>query len=503
MKHGFEQYAVNFKSLRDNVYWQEIYKTYSDNIDDIAPLIKRVQKKYGMDFETARDSILYELTNSFINESNRKKLFNKNRLKWFLNYLLFMLAIAFSGFIDFILSPFKKRVKVDVIYEEMWKKNGLYRRFYKYIDKELQNSTVRTVLFNHPAPTKELFSVNIEGWNGEIINRRYSAFIFEAGEVNRVIYKDFLFFFKLWQISKNINITYLYIRFLRKIVLYKSQIHKIKANHIIMAADYYWNPIKYHQFKKNIKNIILIQHNMKTNIINNTFQYSDLHLLHSRDAIKNMEGFGNSKLLPVGSFQLIPFIEKVDLKYDIFFINQTVHDNLTNIYTLLDQKKLIEQFEILIENFSRYLSEHKHIKAVYVAKAKDREKTPFTEVKYRLSNLTNIDFYATYGSDTFQLLQQSKLVINMYSSVGREAYGLDKRVLWVNYKHSCSTFGQNIEKEELHTLIDDNSYEIFKDRVDLLLSDNEEVKQHFKNLKEEYMNIRENPAKLLAKQIKT
>jgi ribulose 1,5-bisphosphate carboxylase large subunit-like protein len=50
-------------------------------------------------------------------------------------------------------------------------------------------------------------------------------------------------------------------------------------------------------------------------------------------------------------------------------------------------------------------------------------------------------------------------------------------------------------------MISDNSYEAFEKRVNLLLSANKEVEEHYKKLKEKYMNIQENPAKIVANKI--
>ncbi len=50
-------------------------------------------------------------------------------------------------------------------------------------------------------------------------------------------------------------------------------------------------------------------------------------------------------------------------------------------------------------------------------------------------------------------------------------------------------------------MIDDNSYKAFEKRINLLLSENKEVNEHYKKLKEKYMNINENPAKVVADKV--
>jgi hypothetical protein len=495
LPEDFKKYGVNFKSLENNEYWLEAYDFYTKNIKNIAPLIDRVQKNYGMDFETARDSILYEVINGF--QYFKSNIHSKQRNSWALKYIVFFVFLLSSGLINLLISAFIKKHKFDILYEEMWEQNSLFSRFYKYIDVELPKEKSRAVLFDHPAPAKPFFKKpKISMWNDEVINRRFGAFVFDWKEVLKVILKDSFFFLKLWKLSKNSNTTYIYFRFLRKFLLYKTQVQKVEAKNLIMAGDYYWNPIKYFQFKKNIQNILLIQHNMKVNIINNTFQYSDFHFLHSEDAIKNMEFYGNSQLLAVGSFQLIPFLEKVKQEYDILFINQTIFDNLKKNYPTLSQEKLQQEHETLIENFHKYLLENPSLKVIYVAKPDYVTKEPFMSVEKKMKDLKNISFIGAYGFDMFEIIQKSKIIINMYSSVGREAYGLDKPVLWVNYNKVCSVFKQGVDAEDLHVILN-NSYKEFRKKVDLLLSGNREVEKHFQKLKQEYMNINENPAKVL------
>ncbi|EJF06913.1 hypothetical protein ThvES_00010070 [Thiovulum sp. ES] len=498
MPEEYKKYDVDFKSLRNNEYWIEIHTFYKENIEKIAPLIDRIQEKYGMDFETARDSILYEIVNAHAGTDHRKKLFSKKRYSWSLKYILFFIFSLFSGFINLLISPFLKNRNFDILYEEMWEENSWFSRFYKYIDIELPKDKTRAILFDHPAPAKPFFKKpRISMWNDEVINRRYGAFIFDWKEVLRVLWKEKFSFFRLWKFSKDFNFTYIYFRFLRKILLYKTQVQKVKAKNLIMAGDYYWNPVKYFQFKKSISNIILIQHNIKASgIRQRAFLYADYYFTHSEDSNYKMEGVGKTKLISVGSFQLIPFLQKKEIEYDILFINQTVYDKLKEGTPLLDQEKLQKEHNILIENFYKYIYKNKDLKAIYIAKPGYTNREPFLSVEEKFKDLENVKFTSAYGSNMFDLVQKSKIIINMYSSVGREAYGLDKKVLWINYNHSCTIFNQNVDFEDLHILLD-NSYDAFKSRIDLFLSNSDEVDQHFEKLKKKYMNIQENSANII------
>jgi hypothetical protein len=284
--------------------------------------------------------------------------------------------------------------------------------------------------------------------------------------------------------------------------VYSSQIYNIEAKVIVAAGDYYWNPVKYFVYKKNIENIILLQHNFKNEYLHNRlFQYSDYYYAHSNQAIEKLEGIPFTKKYSIGSFQLVPFLEPAPLEYDILFINQTVNDDLTNAWPDLNQEKLIESYSLLIENFKLYLEQYNEIKAIYVAKGETIDSEPSLTVKEKFKKLHNINFAGTYGPETFELIKKSKIIINMYSSVGFEAYGFDKRVLWINYNNCCDIFKYDLENEDLHIMINDTSYEAFEQKVNLLLSHNIEIDEYYKRLKEKYMNIKDNPAKIVVNKI--
>lgn len=291
-------------------------------------------------------------------------------------------------------------------------------------------------------------------------------------------------------------------RFLRKYLVYSSQIKNIQAELIVSAGDYYWNPIKYIIYKKNVKHVILLQHNFKNEFLHNRlFQYCDYYYAHSNQAVQRLEGVPFSKKYPIGSFNLVPFLHHQPLEYDIVFINQTVDDNLTEHDSNLDQKNLRDSYYVLIDNFKEYLRQHSSIRAVYVAKGNTINSEPSITIKEKYKDLNNIEFVGAYGKKTFEIIKKTKLIINMYSSVGFESYGFDKKVLWINYNRCCDVFKYDMEVEDLHVMINDTGYMAFEKKVNLLLSNDVEVDKHYKKLKEKYMNIQENPAKIVADKI--
>ena len=492
---------VDFKSLKYNSDWKAVYKKYQDNIAVFSELIEDMVGKYKLTKIEARDVLLSELVSCHYSRKQRKLLSENNRIKWLLLYISVMLGIFLNGIISLLF--FKKKIVKDVLFEEMFSEKGWSFRFYRYINHLMINDQVsQAVLYTHPGISTDFVNKSIEGWNGDVINRQLSSILFDFKNSYFVLRNDFFYFFKLYRLSKNINLIYLYMRFLRKYLVYNSQIKNIKAEVIVAAGDYYWNPIKYILYKKNIKHVILLQHNFKNEYLHNRLlQYCDYYYAHSNQAVERIEGVPFSKKYSIGSFQLVPFLHCQPLEYDIVFINQTVDNDLTNEWPDLDQEALRDSYYMLIDNFKEYLKQYDNVKAVYVAKGSTINSKPSTIVKEKYKELCNIEFIGSYGVKTFEIIKKSKLIINMYSSVGFESYGFDKKVLWINYNKCCDLFRYDTEVEDLHVMINDTSYKAFEKKVNLLLSDNKEVDRHYKKLKEKYMNIQENPAKIVADKI--
>jgi len=492
---------IEFNSLKDNKDWQTVYRLYRESIESLSSLIHIVSLKNSISTTQARDIVLFEMMSSYYQRGHREKLSNRNRLKWSLIYILAMCMIFLNGLIS-LLVP-RKSIKRDVIFEEMFSVKGWSLRFYRYIvDIFKENKDIsKSVVYTHPGLNKDFFDNTIEGWSGEVINRREKSILFGFKNSMFVFFNNILSVSKLYHLSQKLNLIYLYLRVIRKYLVYTSQAKGIKAKVLIAAGDYYWNPIKYIIYKKNISNIILLQHNFKNEYLHNRlFQYCDYYYAHSEQAIEKLEGIPFAQKYAIGSFQLVPFLEEEDKEYDILFINQTVNDDLQNAWPDLDQDKLIKSYDKLIDNFKVYLEKNGYLKAIYVAKGETINSEPSLSVKQKYKAVDNIEFTGAYGPKTFELIKKSSIIINMYSSVGFESYGLDKKVLWINYDRCCDIFKYDTETEDLHVMIDD-SYEAFEERINLLLSDTQEVKEHYVRLKKKYMNINENPARVVADKI--
>ena len=495
----------DFNSFKNILEWDDTYKIFMDNKKSISMISKYCAKKYNFTEEDMQNSFLYEIMSFQYSEKKLNIFFSKNYLKYLLIYIFVMLVLLLYLPFLFIINLFRKKQKFDVLYEEMWDKRSWYSRYYIFIDNKLKKSVKKGILFLSLSMQKIYDSSNIDKWNGKTVDIRDNNKLFDFSISLTIIIKDIFYIFSLYKISKkhNLNFIYLYLMILRRLLLYSSQVSNIESKVLISAGDYYWNPLRYMCYKRKIQNIILLQHNNKDNyLFGRLFPYCDYYYGYSKGSISKLEGINFSKKYAVGSFQLIDFLKQKDTLYDILFINQTVYDKAIKFNTPnLNQEKLIYEHNILIDNFKKYLSKNKDINALYVCKPTYLNIMPAKIIQKDFKNIKNIRFVESYGQEMFSNVSKSKLIINIYSGVGIEAYGLDKKVLWINYNKCCELFEIDTKEEDLHVMINDTTYEAFEERVNLLLSENEEVDEHYKKLKEKYMNIQENPAKIVADKI--
>lgn len=493
----------NINSLNKNPGWENTSSIFHKYEAPINLLSKDFSKKYNFAEKDIRNAFIYELMSFQYSSKKLNSFLSEKYLNYFFLYYSLMLFFVLISPVLIFINFFRKKQTFDILYEEMWDKNSWYKRFYKYIDDELNGKLNRAILFTTMSLKKIYDNNRIDLWTGAVVDVRNKNRFLDPFTVIKVLSRDFFYGFFLYKLSRKnkVNFTLLYILALKRVLMYSSQISDVKAKILIAAGDYYWNPLKYLCYKKNIANIILLQHNNKDTLLyGRLFPYCDYYFGHSKTSLSKLVGLEFTQKFPVGSLQLVPFLTTKENIFDILFINQTVKDNLTST-PQLDQADLILQHNILISNFKKYLKENKKINALYICKPGYKDKEPAKSVKEDFKDIKNIHFMEAYGPETFSMVSKSKIIINMYSSVGREAYGLDKKVLWINYNNCCKEFELELGLDDLHVMIDNSTYQAFEQRVNLLLSEDEKVHAHYKSLKEKYMNIQENPAKIIANKI--
>lgn len=485
--------------MQDDITWKNIQKLYLKNHTAIHELVEHITRVYKIPKKVVRDQIKKELIS--ITEKNIES-------PWYINFIKYygsLFFVLFSGLLSVFFK--KQRIKSDVLYEELWQERSLYSRFYNYIDSYLPKSIKSSIVLNFPGFSKSVQIDKIEKAEGKnVADIRQFNLLFSPAIAFKVFISEFFYFFKLMgAATEKLNVFILHIKLLRKILIYKTQASFLDAKVLISASDYYWGPFKYYFFKQaHVKNIFLIQHNFVGDYITNNFYLScDYYFAHSQIAIDKKMGFYNHNQFPVGSLQLTPFLKDINnIQNEILVIDQPVHELVSvNSRTEGYQDEVIRTYYLLLNNLKHYLQENKDKTAYYICKPGGMNKEVFSKIREIFKDVENLVFKEAYGKDTFTYISQSKLILNMYSSVGVEAYGLSKRVLWINYEHACDIFGFDTSDEELHVMIDDTSYEAFRERMNLLLSENREVDQHYMKLKEKYMNIQENPAKIVVEKI--
>ena len=154
-----EDQELQIKNLAENIVWQDttdLYNKYRSKFDIVS---QRLQKQYKLDDQTAKEAVIYELMSS---QYGKKKNLEIYSLKWILLYMLLFLYLAVSSIISLLLYGLQKTVKVDIVFEEMWHDNSLYKRFYQYIDTQMKKVEFKKVLLLL-SPSFKVMKKNVSG----------------------------------------------------------------------------------------------------------------------------------------------------------------------------------------------------------------------------------------------------------------------------------------------------------------------------------------------------
>jgi len=494
--------------MKNSVFNKSINQ-FNINKQSYQKLSYYIRKLYPISEEDINNQIVKDIYNIYKSGVSGSYFNRKLTIKDYAYTILFYMYLIFSLPVSFIYYSFKKRMKFDVVYEEIWPGNySTYKRFYSYIDNFLDGSKT-SLLISPVYKAWKKVDMKDEYLTKQLIDRRFSNYIFHYSDILRLLKTDIFTIFSLFQESKrsNVNLVIMYLRIIRRILFYKAQTYKTSATVLVGANDYYWNPIKYFIFKNNgFKNIILLQHNSKHHINENSlYIYCDIYFADSKDALLKSEYIIAKEKFAIGSIQLTPFLDNKQKKkeYDIFVVH---HPIKTGRYDKngLDKDAIFRMYEVFLDYLMIFSKKFPDISILYISKNyndNDNEILYYQEINNRFKEFKNIDCKAVYGKDTYSLLNNSKVLINFFSSLGFQAYGFDSRVMWINFDNILDSLDLPNTKEDIDTLLEPN-YEHFEEKLlNLLLNDSEDMKIFMENKKQQYMNIQENPAKVVADKI--
>ena len=488
--------------------FKESKDQFEINIEGYSKLSEYVKKRFDIPIKYVNDQIRKDIYYIYMSKTDNI-YFNYNlRFKEFIYALSFYLYLIFSLPFSSIYYAFIRKNKFDVIYEEMWPGDtSAYKRFYNYIEKHLLKCSTAILVTPIYKPLKKIKKID-EYKNKKTINRGLSNYLFHPYDILSLLKNDFFSIYKLFIESKKskVNLIMMYLRITRRIIFYKAQTYNVSANVLIGANDYYWNPTKYYIYKNNgFNNIILLQHNYKHDIdANSLYIYCDIYFADSKNALALSKYIIAREKYSIGNVQLSPFVknEKNYIRNDIFVVHHPIKSSDYDNSSGLTNQALLEMYELFLSHLETFAEKFPQFSIVYVSKKfKDHKILYFNENKDRFKDINNIECVTKYGKETYDLINSSKLLINIFSSLGVQAYGLNKRVLWININNILDSLGLPNTKEDIDIVVEDE-YDVFEKKLlNLLQNDSKEMEEFLENKKQEYMNIQENPAIVVANKV--
>jgi hypothetical protein len=476
---------------------------YTENIL-INEIVKDISNKYNIPYENVKTSLIRAILNTL---SEPKKINMRRKspfLKRFIQYYMIM------GYF-FILTLFGAKYQfeeADILFDEKFilVNNTWFTTYYEPILSYLSRKKYTCKAFLNPLLRTHIFAKKEDTFVYPIstVNRKYSYFYFEKKISQKILINDFFLFSKLYKVSKEIELDFvnIYLRIIRQIAVSESQSKNVSAKFLITAGDHYFNGIHYFIIKKNgIKNIITIQNGLRKKDTEGAcnYFYSDYYLAHNKETAFNyLNNTFCMKKIPIGSFLSGVLFhrfreENLSVYNDILFW----HHPVDKLQTQIKFPGTLPMVKTIIDHLSQFMQEHPQLTLKYISKSNVDGNEFYEECKEKL-NYSNVTFEAIYGNDSYKLVYQSRLIVNIWSTMGYESLGFDKKVLHVSYDHLADTLlMQDFIEDNLGSL-HEKSYEAFRDRVLYLLNNNnEEIESFYQALKHKYNPTDENPLKII------
>ncbi len=454
-------------------------------------LIEHFTEKYCIPRNTVENHIREIIYNN--PKSMRSKFyFFRMFFKFYLIVFYFIIQVFFGKKND-------KKINADIVFE-VWKshRESFYNKFYKRIHKILKKNNVN----------KNTFLFTIDNVDATKLKADSSLEIFESKSLLmnskiclEILLKEYrMFFFLLRLHSKyKIDIFDTYFKFIRHISLFSTYVMDFNSKILISAWDTEYPPLKYAIYKMNgIENIFLIQNGLRAK--EKKITYCDYYFGFGEQQLEIQNVFCEYKY-SIGSIPLHNrFIgsKNLEIKYDICVIEE--------IGNILGRgpKRERELYNIFVDNIIKFSQNYPSTKICYITRKDKRMRDSLNKEYLELLNefdgrlkKTNI-YIDKIDDDSYINMLISNIVIFSESTLGVEALGADKRILRCNYSQQ-GEFASHID--EIGTVID-SSYDIFENKLLYLLNhDNQEISEYYRNKKNEYMNLNEDPSEFIVKKI--
>jgi hypothetical protein len=489
----------NAYKKKDSVY-DEVETYYSENIIHFSKLQNILQLDFGIPKKIAADSIKNYLVGT-VNEGANTYLL---RPKKFQSSILFILAGGYFLIMSIFGKSNKKKVSSDIVFENCYSftfdvnYHGIYQRLNKYSKKVLQ--TFRSGKDTYIDSQQKSYEEEIFT-KGNLIYAYSKYSNYYSSRISRKIFssciKRYISYLNLTTIL-DIDVLQLAIRIYRSIAIHETDVANINAKVLITLDDNGYGALRYHIYKKNIGTIVAIQNGVRfghqSNRMGDQYLYSDHYFGFGLKNIILQKGMESMNKVAVGSLRLynslsqMKITQNLEIEYDVLFLEQLSEVDLPAYK--------IETYMKCIDMLCKFATENTEYRIAYRARLDRKDMKYFNAtlnhnaIKIE-SKLISAGVYLSLdmNKNSYMEVMKSHVVIFYTTTLGFEAIGMNRRVLNMNLDKLSFCFSTN---NDLSTLVDDN-YELFKSKLLLLLnSRSNELEEHYKKRKIDYMNTNEN-----------
>lgn len=454
-------YCRNFDISKDNPFVFYNKEKYFEQIEN------KLLKQYGIPRAIIKDTIIRELGNS-----DKQKI---GFVKYFLFFIILILSVFF----------YKKKDKKagDIIFDNFT--INAYDRFYKYLFNKFSNKSFAYISKekSNSYPEQVKF-IRIR----KLYNKKISLKIIKNEIFNYFKYKKY-------SAQYGIDLVTLHIKILHWIARYTSDMDNITYKILISSGDNYYNALRYYIYKKSICNIFLFQNGTRGagfhNISKDYCTYCDIYFAYGTQSILLQQGMFAKKKISFGSISLLPYIDDKSYnrkpKYDIVFLEQMTPFYDSDFENKVLKNATFENYMLMIDNLVKFSNEFSNLKILYRVTTVKRESYPkiVDEIEKKLKN-SNIIVDFNIHNNSLDAIINSNISVLYSSSIGFEAIGLGKKVLFLNYNNLDFVLSS---VDEIGVLTN-KSYNSFKDKLLGLIDDESiDTNKYFLKNKKLFMNI--------------